>query len=118
MWIIRKRLYRLVRRAFPSLEYADHETVRRRLSFVYAFAAWQGFVALMVLIYRKRAPTDDRGIDYAKFLAGAHKNAETATIISISGSNVSRQVLSGEELETIRQQREEVFQKRNSAETA
>uniref|UniRef100_A0A1E1WYF2 Putative conserved protein with signal anchor n=1 Tax=Amblyomma aureolatum TaxID=187763 RepID=A0A1E1WYF2_9ACAR len=118
MWILRKRLYRFVRRIFPSLEYADHETIRRRLSYVYAFAAWQGFVALLVVIYKRRVPSNDSGVDYASFLAGAHKNAKSATIISVKGGAVSRRELSEEDLISLRQYRKEVLEKKSDAETA
>ncbi|KAK8782372.1 uncharacterized protein LOC144133438 [Amblyomma americanum] len=111
MWILRKRLYRLVRRVFPSLEYADHETIRRRLSYIYAVAAFQGFIALLVVVFRKHAPSEGSGIDYAKFLAGAQKDAKSATIISIRGTTVARQELSEEELISIRKQKEEIYKK-------
>uniref|UniRef100_A0A023FNW9 Putative conserved protein with signal anchor n=1 Tax=Amblyomma cajennense TaxID=34607 RepID=A0A023FNW9_AMBCJ len=114
MWILRKRLYRLARRVFPSLEYADHETIRRRLSYIYAFAAWQGFVTVLIVVYRKNVPSDENGIDYAKFLAGVQKDAKSATIISIRGGSVARQDLSEEELISIRQQKEEARKKRDA----
>uniref|UniRef100_G3MRH7 Uncharacterized protein n=1 Tax=Amblyomma maculatum TaxID=34609 RepID=G3MRH7_AMBMU len=118
MWLLRKKLYRFVRRIFPSLEYADHETVRRRLSLVYAFTAWQAFVALLVVVYRSKAPSDDRGIDYAAFLASAQKDAKNATILSVSGTSVTRRELSEEDLIGIRQQREEIIEKKSKVQTA
>lgn len=87
-----------MRRTFPSLEHADHETVKRRLSIAYAILAWHGFAFTMYMIYRRNAPRDEHGIDYAKLIARAEKNHSHGTIFSLYQGKVIRKDLTQEDL--------------------
>lgn len=107
MLLLRKRFYRFVRRVFPSLEHADHEKVKRRLSFIYAFSAWQGFALMLYIIYKRRAPKDEEGaIDYPKFLTTAHKDAHSGTIIYFGRGKPSKEHLTEQDLAKIREEHE------------
>lgn len=96
-----------MRRVFPSLEYADHDTVKRRLSYVYAFTAWHLFVFTVAMVYHRNKPSGN--MDYANFVAASGQGGKTAKIISIGPSGVVKREISEEELETYRQQRVEVL---------
>lgn len=107
MLLLRKRLFRLMRRTFPSLEYADHEAVRRRLSIVYAIVAWQGFGLTLYMIYQYRAPKNEQGVDYVRLIANAEKEADSGTVFTLNRGKVARQQLSKEDLAKIRETSEE-----------
>lgn len=109
MLLLRKKLYRLMRRVFPSLEYADHDTIKRRLSYVYAFSAWHLFVFTVAMLYYRNSPSGNVNMDYANFVAASSHGSKTAKVISIGPSGVVKREISEEELETYRQQREEVL---------
>lgn len=98
-----------MRRVFPSLQYADHETIKRRLSYVYAFSAWHLFVFTVAMVYHKNTASGNMGMDYGNFMAASSKGGKTAKVISIGPSGIAQREISEEELETYRQQREEVL---------
>uniref|UniRef100_A0A131XPM2 Putative conserved protein with signal anchor n=1 Tax=Hyalomma excavatum TaxID=257692 RepID=A0A131XPM2_9ACAR len=98
MLLLRKRLYRLMRRTFPSLEHADHETVKRRLSIAYAIVAWHGFVFTLYMVYSRNAPRDEHGIDYVKLIAKAEKERSHGIIFSLYQGKVIRKDLTQEDL--------------------
>lgn len=87
-----------MRRTFPSLEYADHETVKRRLSIAYAIITWHAFAFAVYVIYRRNAPRDEHGIDYGKLIARAEKERSHGTIFSLYGGKVIRKDLTQEDL--------------------
>lgn len=107
MLLLRKKLYRLMRRVFPSLEYADHDTIRRRLSYVYAFTAWHFFVVTVAMVYYKNTPSGD--VDYTNFITASGQGGKTAKVITIGPAGVVKREVSEEELETYRQQRAEIL---------
>lgn len=109
MLLLRKRLYRLMRRTFPSLEYADHETVRRRLSIVYAIVAWQGFALTLYMIFHRKAPKKEEGVDYMKLIATAEKGADSGTLFTLYQGKVARQNITKEGLANIREGPEETL---------
>lgn len=109
MLLLRKKMYRLMRRVFPSLQYADHETIKRRLSYVYAFSAWHLFVFTVALVYHRNTSSGNMGMNFGNFMAASSQGGKTATVISIGSSGMATREISEEELETYRQQREEVL---------
>ncbi|KAL1416623.1 hypothetical protein MTO96_027834 [Rhipicephalus appendiculatus] len=98
-----------MRRTFPSLEYADHETVRKRLSIVYAIVAWQGFALTLYMIFQRQAPKNEQGVDYVKLIAKAEKGAQSGTLFTLYQGKVARQHLTKEDLDQIRDGPEETL---------
>lgn len=106
MRLLRKRFYKFLRNAFPSLQFADHEKMRRRLSLAYMIAAWQLFGATIYYVYHSQSKTDTSGLTPAERYITSGIQGQTARIISLSPFGVvqDRQI-SEEELTDLRKKK-------------
>lgn len=110
MLLLRKKVYRFFRRALPSLETADHEKAKRRLSIVYMIAAWHAFGAMVYLVFKSRASPETKGLSLGEFYASASTSAKSAEIITVSGFTVSKREIDNDELAQLKQKREQLLQ--------